>query len=66
MLGTLTLLLLCQLTGELAARLLHLPIPGPVLGMLLLFAGPRPVGTFLVVASVLGVVGVSVTGREDE
>ncbi len=39
MLGTLTLLLLCQLAGELAARLLHLPIPGPVLGMLLLFAG---------------------------
>ena len=39
MLGTLTLLLLCQLAGELAARLLHLPVPGPVLGMLLLFAG---------------------------
>jgi hypothetical protein len=36
------------------------------IGVLLLFAGPRPVGTFLVVASVLGVVGVSVTGREDE
>ncbi|PWC39074.1 CidA/LrgA family protein [Azospirillum sp. TSO35-2] len=39
MLGTLTLLLLCQLAGELAARLLHLPVPGPVLGMLLMFAG---------------------------
>ncbi|MBP2299620.1 CidA/LrgA family protein [Azospirillum picis] len=39
MLGSLTLLLLCQLAGELAARLLHLPVPGPVLGMLLLFAG---------------------------
>jgi len=35
-------------------------------GVLLLFAGARPVGTFLVVATVLGVVGVSVTGREDE
>ncbi|BAI72866.1 holin [Azospirillum sp. B510] len=39
MLGTLTLLLFCQLAGELAARLLHLPVPGPVLGMLLLFGG---------------------------
>ncbi len=39
MLGTLTILLLCQLAGELIARLLHLPIPGPVLGMLFLFAG---------------------------
>lgn len=39
MLGTLTLLLLCQLAGELVARLLHLPVPGPVLGMLLLFGG---------------------------
>lgn len=39
MLGTLTILLLCQLVGELIARLLHLPVPGPVLGMLLLFGG---------------------------
>ncbi|CAO3417330.1 CidA/LrgA family protein [Azospirillum doebereinerae] len=39
MLGTLTILLLCQLAGELIARLAHLPVPGPVLGMLLLFAG---------------------------
>ncbi|WP_372397275.1 CidA/LrgA family protein [Azospirillum sp. HJ39] len=39
MLGTLTLLLLCQLAGELIARLLHLPVPGPVLGMLLMFGG---------------------------
>ncbi len=49
MLGTLTILLLCQLAGELIARLLHLPVPGPVIGMLLLFVGllvrggvPRP------------------------
>ena len=39
MLGTLTLLLTCQLAGELTARLLHLPVPGPVLGMVLLFIG---------------------------
>ena len=39
MLGTLTLLLSCQLAGELTARLLHLPVPGPVLGMILLFIG---------------------------
>ena len=37
MLGTFTILLLCQLVGELIARLGHLPVPGPVLGMLLLF-----------------------------
>jgi len=29
-----TLLLLCQCVGELAARGLHWPLPGPVLGML--------------------------------
>ncbi|MCW5628992.1 MAG: CidA/LrgA family protein [Rhodoferax sp.] len=29
-------LLLCQTAGELLARLLQLPLPGPVLGMLLL------------------------------
>ena len=30
----LAILLLCQSAGEAAARLLHLPLPGPVLGML--------------------------------
>ena len=30
-------LLTCQLLGEVGVRLLHLPIPGPVLGMLVLF-----------------------------
>jgi holin-like protein len=30
-------LLTCQLIGEVGVRLLHLPIPGPVLGMLVLF-----------------------------
>lgn len=34
----LTLLLLCQTAGELLQRLLHLPLPGPVLGMLGLVA----------------------------
>lgn len=32
----LTLLLLCQSAGEALARLLHLPLPGPVLGLLLM------------------------------
>ena len=34
----LALLLLCQSAGEAVARLLHLPLPGPVLGLLLLVA----------------------------
>jgi putative effector of murein hydrolase LrgA (UPF0299 family) len=38
MLTALTVLLCCQLAGEVAARLFRLPVPGPVLGMLLLFA----------------------------
>ena len=49
MLGPITILLACQLAGELTVRVLALPVPGPVLGMLLLFAGllarggvPRP------------------------
>ena len=37
MITALTYLLSCQLAGEAAARLLGLPLPGPVLGMLLLF-----------------------------
>jgi holin-like protein len=35
----LSVLLACQLAGEVLAKLLDLPIPGPVLGMVLLFAG---------------------------
>lgn len=35
---TFTVLLACQLAGEVVARLLGLPVPGPVLGMVLLFA----------------------------
>ncbi|WP_323784275.1 CidA/LrgA family protein [Thalassovita sp.] len=37
MLGYLTLILVCQLAGELVAGALALPVPGPVLGMVLLF-----------------------------
>lgn len=37
MLNALTQLLLFQLTGEILARGLKLPVPGPVLGMLFLF-----------------------------
>lgn len=37
LLNGLTLLLLFQLCGEVAVRLLHIPVPGPVIGMLLLF-----------------------------
>lgn len=39
MLAALTTLLLLQLIGEVLARALQLPVPGPVIGMLLLFAG---------------------------
>lgn len=34
-----TLLLLCQLAGEVLAEAGNLPIPGPVIGMVFLFAG---------------------------
>ncbi len=37
MLGALTLLLVCQALGEAVVRLAGLPVPGPVMGMLLLF-----------------------------
>lgn len=37
MIGALTLLLVFQLIGEVLARVLTLPIPGPVVGMGLLF-----------------------------
>ena len=38
MLSAITQVLLFQLAGELLARGLELPVPGPVLGMVLLFA----------------------------
>jgi len=37
MIGTIALLLVFQLAGEVVVRLLGLPVPGPVAGMLLLF-----------------------------
>jgi holin-like protein len=41
MLGAITLLLAFQLLGEVASQLFALPIPGPVVGMALLFAALR-------------------------
>jgi len=34
-----TILLSCQLVGEVMTRLLRLPVPGPVVGMVILFCG---------------------------
>ncbi len=39
MLNAITLLLICQLAGETLARVLMLPLPGPVIGMVLLLIG---------------------------
>lgn len=39
MLGYLTLILTCQLVGETFVAWSGLPVPGPVVGMVLLFAG---------------------------
>lgn len=39
MLGYLTVIFSCQLVGELLVTALALPIPGPVVGMVLLLAG---------------------------
>jgi len=39
MIESLTVLLICQLAGEAVVGLTGLPVPGPVLGMLLLFVG---------------------------
>jgi holin-like protein len=38
MIGGLIVILMCQLAGEAAARGLGVPIPGPVIGLALLFA----------------------------
>ncbi len=52
MIESLTLLLVCQLAGEVLVGLTGLPVPGPVLGMVLLFVGllarggvPKPLQT---------------------
>jgi holin-like protein len=39
MIASLALILVCQLVGEVLVRVAHLPVPGPVIGMGLLFAG---------------------------
>ena len=50
MLGAFTLLLAYQLVGEIITQVFHLHIPGPVIGMLLLFItlifreGPSQIG----------------------
>ncbi len=38
MLGYITVLLVCQLIGEVGVRATGLPVPGPVVGMVILFA----------------------------
>lgn len=38
MLVTIAILLSCQLAGEVIARALALPVPGPVIGLILLFS----------------------------
>lgn len=38
MIGAIAALLLMQLAGTLLAQFMHIPLPGPVVGMLLLFA----------------------------
>jgi holin-like protein len=45
MLGALTILLFFQLIGEMLVRGLGLPVPGPVLGMMLLFLTLRVRGS---------------------
>lgn len=39
MLGSLTIILVCQLLGEIITRVTKLPVPGPVIGMVILFCG---------------------------
>ncbi len=36
MIASLTLILICQLIGEVFVRALHLPVPGPVIGLVIL------------------------------
>ncbi len=39
MLNWITLILICQISGEAVAALTGLPVPGPVIGMVILFVG---------------------------
>ncbi len=49
MLASLSILLLCQLAGEIMVRLLGVPLPGPVVGMVILFIGLLSRGRVLMV-----------------
>ena len=62
MLSALTLLLGCQLAGEAASRAAGLPVPGPVLGMALLF-GLLLLRDPLAERSALGVVTAGLLGN---
>lgn len=63
MIPAITALLACQLAGEVLARALHLPVPGPVIGMVLLFAvllwrgRPAPEGLGTTADGLLGNLG---------
>lgn len=63
MIPAITALLACQLAGEVAARALRLPVPGPVVGMVLLFlvllvrGRPVPAGLGEVSDGLLGNLG---------
>lgn len=39
LLGWLTLILACQIAGEVVAKVARIPVPGPVIGMVILFCG---------------------------
>ena len=59
MLPYITVLLLCQLAGEVTVRLCGLPLPGPVVGMVILFValvirGRVPPGLNDAVKAILG------------
>lgn len=60
MIRALTLLLLCQLAGTVAARGLALPVPGPVLGLVLLLGllAARPRLADAVRPTIMGLLGV--------
>jgi putative effector of murein hydrolase LrgA (UPF0299 family) len=68
MINGMLLLFACQLVGEIAARGLSLPVPGPVLGLLLLVAGlialnrVRPFDDAALQASSLGRVAAGLLG----
>jgi putative effector of murein hydrolase LrgA (UPF0299 family) len=56
------ILLFCQLLGEVAARTLALPVPGPVVGLMVLFVGLVAVGGRTGRDAAVGVVGRAADG----